>query len=242
MFWLTRSVNLGNRVRDRNILRWIATNHCSSLNNSTFSIIKHHIFYAATNDLSAELFHHFHASTQEAMEEFVLFDFTKLPNLHGWSEMSDVVREVGMSKAVLVLQKTQRFQRGVLFTMLNPQPNGAGFAGFRTDTELDLSDYNTLRLHCRGQGENYGYKVVLRHKNENTEPFPSYEQMFQSLCSHKNVLSSFPGLPAEVTFVRLQFTFLLLQRLISGTVSLDSWNLESCSSKEIQRKSTTKKL
>ncbi|XP_046675680.1 uncharacterized protein LOC124364338 isoform X1 [Homalodisca vitripennis] len=117
---------------------------------------------------------------REAMEEFVLFDFTKLPNLHGWSEMSDVVREVGMSKAVLVLQKTQRFQRGVLFTMLNPQPNGAGFAGFRTDTELDLSDYNTLRLHCRGQGENYGYKVVLRHKNENTEPFPSYEQMFQA--------------------------------------------------------------
>lgn len=113
------------------------------------------------------------------MDALVLFDFTTMANLHGWSEMSDVVREVGMSKAVLVLQKTQRFQRGVLFSMLNPQPNGAGFAGFRTDTEFDLTNYNSLQLFCRGQGENYGYKVVLRHRNENTEPFPSYEQMFQ---------------------------------------------------------------
>lgn len=90
-----------------------------------------------------------------------------------------------MSKAVLVLQKTQRFQRGVLFTMLNPQPNGAGFAGFRTDTEFDLSDFKSIQLFCRGQGENYGYKVVLRHKNENTEPFPSYEQMFQVTLQFK---------------------------------------------------------
>ncbi|XP_054284306.1 uncharacterized protein LOC129001132 isoform X2 [Macrosteles quadrilineatus] len=120
-------------------------------------------------------------SKQSEMEEgVVLFDFTKLDNLHGWSEMSDVVREVGMSKAVLVLQKTQRFQRGVFFTMLNPQPNGAGFAGFRTDTEFNLTNYNSIQLYCRGQGENYGYKVVLRHKNQNTEPFPSYEQMFQA--------------------------------------------------------------
>lgn len=122
---------------------------------------------------------YFTICSREAMDALVLFDFTTMANLHGWSEMSDVVREVGMSKAVLVLQKTQRFQRGVLFSMLNPQPNGAGFAGFRTDTEFDLTNYNSLQLFCRGQGENYGYKVVLRHKNENTEPFPSYEQMFQ---------------------------------------------------------------
>lgn len=122
---------------------------------------------------------HLCVCSRDGENELVLFDFTKLPNLHGWSEISDVVREAGMSKATLVLQKTQRFQRAVLFTMLNTQPNGAGFASFRTDTKLDLSNYKTIQLYCRGQGENYGYKVVLRHRHENTEPFSSYEQMFQ---------------------------------------------------------------
>ncbi|XP_039280625.1 uncharacterized protein LOC111053809 isoform X2 [Nilaparvata lugens] len=112
-------------------------------------------------------------------EEMMLFDFTSLETLNGWTEQSDVVREVGMSKAVLVLQKTQKFQRGVFFSMLNPQPNGAGFAGVRTDTTFDLTNFSKICLNVRGQGQNSGYKVVLRHKNENNEPFSSYESMFQ---------------------------------------------------------------
>lgn len=84
-----------------------------------------------------------------------------------------------MSKAAFVLQKTRLFQRAVFFTMINPQINGAGFAGYRININLDLSDYSKIRIDCRGQGANFGYKVVLRHKGHHTDPYPSYEQIFQ---------------------------------------------------------------
>lgn len=54
--------------------------------------------------------------------EKMLVDFTTMQTLHGWVEISDVLRNIGKSKAVLSLQKTHKFQRAVLFTMLNPQP------------------------------------------------------------------------------------------------------------------------
>ena len=113
--------------------------------------------------------------------ETMLFDFTApSASVEHWEEQSDVVRSVGMSKATLVLQKTQVFQRAVFFTLLNPQPNGAGFAGMRTTTSLNLSDKSNIVLSCRGQGQNYGYKVVLRHRGLDEEPNPSYEQMFEA--------------------------------------------------------------
>ncbi|KAL1124199.1 hypothetical protein AAG570_001969 [Ranatra chinensis] len=110
----------------------------------------------------------------------MLFDFTKIANLNGWEEQSDNVREVGMSKAALVLQKTKIFQRAVFFTMLNPQPNGAGFAGVRTETKLNLEGYSRFQIEMRGQGANSGYKICLRHKGLNDEPHPTYEQKFMA--------------------------------------------------------------
>lgn len=107
-----------------------------------------------------------------------LFDFTKTKSVADWIEQSDTVRTVGKSKAVLVLQTTQEFQRAIFFTLLNPQPNGAGFAGVRTATSLDLRNFVNLSVKVRGQGNNTGYKVVLRHKGLNEEPHPTYEQFF----------------------------------------------------------------
>ncbi|XP_024940766.1 uncharacterized protein LOC107267659 isoform X3 [Cephus cinctus] len=69
-----------------------------------------------------------------------------------------------MSKAILVLQKTQVFQRAILFTLFNPQPNGSGFAAVRCETTFNLSDFNNIILKCRGQGMNVKYKMLLRHK------------------------------------------------------------------------------
>lgn len=107
-----------------------------------------------------------------------LFDFTTANNVENWSEISDTVRTVGMSKAVLSLQKTQVFQRGIFFTLLNPQPNGAGFAGVRMHTTWNLSDYRNIEIKCRGQGNNENYKIVLRHKGQSSNDDVEYEHFF----------------------------------------------------------------
>lgn len=99
-----------------------------------------------------------------------------------------------MSKAVLTLQKTQLFQRGIFFTLLNPQPNGAGFAGVRIPVNWDLSEYNNIEIKCRAQGHNEHYKLVLRHKGLAANEDISYEQTFD---------------------VSIQFNILLKQYLIN---------------------------
>lgn len=115
------------------------------------------------------------------MESKVLFDFTSdNASVSGWVEQSDVVREPGMSKATLVIQKSKLFKRAVFFTLLNPQPNGAGFAGMKISVQWDLSNHTSLLIRLRGQGSNSHYKVNLRHKGLDTEPHPSYEQMFEA--------------------------------------------------------------
>ncbi|XP_012256215.1 uncharacterized protein LOC105686168 isoform X2 [Athalia rosae] len=94
-----------------------------------------------------------------------LFDFTRGPDQAGsWSEHSDTVRSSGMSKAVMVMQKTQLFQRAILFTLFNPQTNGSGFASVRCETNFDLSEFSNITIRCRGQGVNIKYKMLLRHK------------------------------------------------------------------------------
>lgn len=93
-------------------------------------------------------------------------------------EISDTVREVGKSKASLVLQQTQVFQRAIFFTLLNPQPNGAGFAGVRTRTNWNLSSVKNIKITCRGQGSNENYKIVLRHNGLESNDDISYEQFF----------------------------------------------------------------
>lgn len=116
----------------------------------------------------------------------MLFDFTTAESVDNWKEMSDTVRTVGKSKAILTLQTTQVFQHAILFTLLNPQPNGAGFAGVRTMTNLDLSNFENIRINCRGQGNNSHYKVVLRHKGHHSNKDVTYEQFFMVPVSSSN--------------------------------------------------------
>nr|XP_034190783.1 uncharacterized protein LOC117609052 isoform X2 [Osmia lignaria] len=113
----------------------------------------------------------------------ILFDFTTADNVDNWTEVSDTVRTVGKSKAVLTLQKTQLFQHAIFFTLLNPQPNGAGFAGVETVTNLNLSNFENIKISCRGQGANSHYKVVLEHKGLHTNGNITYEQFFVASMS-----------------------------------------------------------
>ena len=93
-----------------------------------------------------------------------LFDFTRLDQLDSWIENSDTIKPSGMSKAILVIQKTQIFQRAVLFTLFNPKPNGSGFAAIRCDTNFDLKQFQNIMIKCRAQGINQKYKMLLKHK------------------------------------------------------------------------------
>ena len=115
----------------------------------------------------------------------VLFDFTKCSSadISAWSEVSDTVREPGMSKAVLSLQRTRLFQRAVMFAMINPQPNGAGFAGVLTTIPESVASHaesTGLRLHVRGQGQLQHWKVVLTDRDQvGVRGGYEYEQKFQ---------------------------------------------------------------
>lgn len=110
-----------------------------------------------------------------------MFDFTKNDDVSNWQEQSDTVRSVGMSKAVFVIHQNSQFRRAIFFALLNPQLNGAGFAGIRSLGLHDLRGYTKLQLYCRSQGQFNGFKVVLRHKGLNDEPNYSFEQYFQVL-------------------------------------------------------------
>ena len=64
-------------------------------------------------------------------------------------------REPGKSKASFVLQKSRLFQRAIFFALLNPQPNGAGFAGVKTNLSLDVGEAGAesegFLVQCRAQ-------------------------------------------------------------------------------------------
>merc|ERR1712227_186892 len=118
----------------------------------------------------------------------MLFDFTTLDNLDNWHESSDTTREVGMSKASFVLQKTQKYQRAIFFALLNPQPNGACFAGFRTEVNFDSSNYDSIQMRLKGaQGDIWRYKLVLTHQHQSTQH--SYHTSFNvsELCDCRQV-------------------------------------------------------
>ncbi|KPJ15190.1 hypothetical protein RR48_09217 [Papilio machaon] len=129
-----------------------------------------------TQDLPAE----FEECNISLPEERYLFDFTKSDDVENWQEQSDTVRNVGMSKALLALHQNTQYRRAIFFALLNPQLNGAGFAGIRAIKTYNLTGYTKLQIKCRGQGQYNGFKVVLRHKGLNDEPNYSYEQYFQA--------------------------------------------------------------
>jgi len=113
--------------------------------------------------------------------ENILFDFTNsTSSVNDWIEISDTERDVGKSKGFLVEQKTQEFQRAIFFSLLNPQPNGAAFAGVAyRKKSFDLTNFSALKINVRAQGENYIYKMILRHHNEQSSLQPSYEIFFE---------------------------------------------------------------
>jgi len=119
------------------------------------------------------------------VEDDFIFDFTSANftqvDIAAWTESSDTVREPGMSKASIVLQKSRLFQRMIFFAMLNPQPNGACFAGSNVDISLGhLVNKDGIQIRCRSQGQLSHWKVVLKYTEDNrVNSLISYEQLFE---------------------------------------------------------------
>lgn len=65
-----------------------------------------------------------------------------------------------------------------MFSMLNPQPNGAGFVGFGNHDGWDLSRFSGIELRVRGQGDNLIYKVNFKHKGQG-DGTVSYEAFYE---------------------------------------------------------------
>ncbi|KAI5641548.1 complex I intermediate-associated protein 30 (CIA30) domain-containing protein [Phthorimaea operculella] len=120
------------------------------------------------------------STSQSTAGELVLFDFTKSDDVVAWQEQSDTVRNVGMSKANLVLHQNVQFRRAIFFALLNPQSDGSAFAGMRVFKEFNLAGYTKLQIQCRGQGQYNGFKIVLRHKGKNNNSDNTFEQTFQA--------------------------------------------------------------
>jgi len=118
-------------------------------------------------------------------------DFTEA-DINKWWESSDTVREPGKSKASFVLQKSRLFQRAIFFALLNPQPNGAGFAGVKTDLSLDLGETRAesegFLVQCRAQGNLNYWKIVLTNKEfSGQQAAYSYEAKFLVELNSENV-------------------------------------------------------
>merc|ERR1712029_1319268 len=102
----------------------------------------------------------FSRPNSESTEMRTIFNFNSETEFtdedaNSWWESSDTVRTPGMSKASFVLQKSRVFQRAIIFALLNPQPNGAGFSGVKTNLTLENPDDfsgDGLMIQCRAQG------------------------------------------------------------------------------------------
>ena len=83
-------------------------------------------------------------------------------------------------KATLTLQRTQKFQRAVIFGLLNPQPDQSGFAGIRfNDGPYDLSDYNSFELKFRAQSYKVKFWEMILIGNKYTESYQYLQFYYQ---------------------------------------------------------------
>uniref|UniRef100_A0A0G4HZ09 NADH:ubiquinone oxidoreductase intermediate-associated protein 30 domain-containing protein n=1 Tax=Chromera velia CCMP2878 TaxID=1169474 RepID=A0A0G4HZ09_9ALVE len=94
----------------------------------------------------------------------VIFDFHTGSTTQGWIEVSDTTRKVGMSKGLFGITESEAVRHATFLAVLNPQPNGACFAGteFSFPSPVSWLSDNYLRVRVRIQGdEGLLYKIIL---------------------------------------------------------------------------------
>nr|CAX74846.1 NADH:ubiquinone oxidoreductase complex I intermediate-associated protein 30,domain-containing protein [Schistosoma japonicum] len=123
-------------------------------------------------------------TTTESFEEFMLkydlkenksvnltlFNFTD-PNTTAfdeWFEVSDTAREEGRSIATLIPLIAQKYQSGIFFYLLSPQPDGSCFAGidYRLNS-ANFSEYTGISIDLRRQAAHHMNRFLRPPVNDN---------------------------------------------------------------------------
>ncbi|RTG82324.1 uncharacterized protein DC041_0011972 [Schistosoma bovis] len=112
-----------------------------------------------------------------------MFNFTDPETFlfEDWIEVSDTFRVEGRSIAALVPHTAYNYQSAVFFYLLNPQPDGSGFAGidYILDT-WDLSKYTGVVIDLHRQGENSNFKLIFYGNCSELLTCQSYESFFET--------------------------------------------------------------
>ncbi|CAH8522294.1 unnamed protein product [Schistosoma guineensis] len=108
-----------------------------------------------------------------------LFNFSA----HGTSlfEVSDTFRVEGRSIAALVPHTAYNNQSAVFFYLLNPQPDGSGFAGFHHKfNNWNLSNYTGVIIEIHTHGRNPNMKLIFYGNCSEIHTCHSYESFFET--------------------------------------------------------------
>lgn len=119
----------------------------------------------------------------------ILFDFNEDAQVSDWIEVSDTKRSVGKSKANIDIVESDAVRRAVFFTLLNPQEDGACFAGVRKVFEAaqDWSQYVYIAINrARSQGENSQYKITVQDDKSITNSSIVFEGFFDTTSFVQN--------------------------------------------------------
>ena len=127
---------------------------------------------------SLSLFHA--ASFSDASFDSILFNFTLNSNVDDFYEISDTARAAGMSKGTISIIESEEVRRAVFLGLLNPQPDSACFAGVEKsyNKTQDWSDYSSISIQARFQGQYSTFKVVLKDRSNALNSSLSFEQFF----------------------------------------------------------------
>lgn len=112
-----------------------------------------------------------HASDPHSKEEIVLTDFTSSSSDLGWYVVNDNVMG-GRSDGGFELEQAELSFTGCTNT------NGGGFSSLRTKTiQLDLSNHDGIRLHVRGDGRRYTWRLTTaaRWRNRQVSYWANFE-------------------------------------------------------------------
>lgn len=87
-------------------------------------------------------------------------------------------RKAGLSNATITFQNSHDDKSHILYVHLQPQPNGACFAGFKIQQPFDLSSFAKLIITLQNLSENKSYYQLVLNTEDSQEKGYDYQKPF----------------------------------------------------------------